>query len=236
VFDMTSLKQIVEETDTRMGKVFDLTIQILIVVSAVSFAIETLPGLSSTTIRLLAISEAVIIGVFTAEYLLRLYFSQKKLSFVFSFYGLIDLAAVLPFYLALGLDLRSLRIFRLARLAILLKIFRFSKAARRFQLAFKLVKEEILVFGLFSLALIYLSAVGIYHFEHEAQPEVFVSVFDGIWWATVTLTTVGYGDVVPITTGGKVFTFFVFIVGLSMIAVPSGLVASALSKVRELEK
>ena len=233
---MTSLKQIVEETDTRMGKVFDLTIQILIVVSAVSFAIETLPGLSSTTIRLLAISEAVIIGVFTAEYLVRLYFSQKKLSFVFSFYGLIDLAAVLPFYLALGLDLRSLRIFRLARLAILLKIFRFSKAARRFQLAFKLVKEEILVFGLFSLALIYLSAVGIYHFEHEAQPEVFVSVFDGIWWATVTLTTVGYGDVVPITTGGKVFTFFVFIVGLSMIAVPSGLVASALSKVRELEK
>ena len=233
---MTSLKQIVEETDTRMGKVFDLTIQILIVVSAVSFAIETLPGLSSTTIRLLAISEAVIIGVFTAEYLLRLYLSQKKLSFVFSFYGLIDLAAVLPFYLALGLDLRSLRIFRLARLAILLKIFRFSKAARRFQLAFKLVKEEILVFGLFSLALIYLSAVGIYHFEHEAQPEVFVSVFDGIWWATVTLTTVGYGDVVPITTGGKVFTFFVFIVGLSMIAVPSGWVASALSKVRELEK
>ena len=233
---MTSLKQIVEETDTRMGKVFDLTIQILIVVSAVSFAIETLPGLSSTTIRLLAISEAVIIGVFTAEYLLRFYLSQKKLSFVFSFYGLIDLAAVLPFYLALGLDLRSLRIFRLARLAILLKIFRFSKAARRFQLAFKLVKEEILVFGLFSLALIYLSAVGIYHFEHEAQPEVFVSVFDGIWWATVTLTTVGYGDAVPITTGGKVFTFFVFIVGLSMIAVPSGLVASALSKVRELEK
>ncbi|MBT7110007.1 MAG: ion transporter [Proteobacteria bacterium] len=233
---MTSLKQIVEETDTRMGKIFDLTIQILIVASAVSFAIETLPGLSSTTARLLAISEALIIGLFTAEYLLRFYSSQKKLSFVFSFYGLIDLAAVLPFYLAVGLDLRSLRIFRLAQLAILLKLFRFSKAARRFQLAFKLVREEILVFGLFSLALIYLSAVGIYHFEHEAQPEVFVSVFDGIWWATVTLTTVGYGDVVPITTGGKVFTFFVFIVGLSMIAVPSGLVASALSKVRELEK
>ena len=233
---MTSLKQIVEETDTRMGKIFDLTIQILIVASAVSFAIETLPGLSSTTARLLAISEALIIGLFTVEYLLRFYSSQKKLSFVFSFYGLIDLAAVLPFYLAVGLYLRSLRIFRLARLAILLKLFRFSKAARRFQLAFKLVREEILVFGLFSLALIYLSAVGIYHFEHEAQPEVFVSVFDGIWWATVTLTTVGYGDVVPITTGGKVFTFFVFIVGLSMIAVPSGLVASALSKVRELEK
>ena len=138
---MTSLKQIVEETDTRMGKVFDLTIQILIVASAVSFAIETLPGLSSTTTRLLAISEAVIIGLFTAEYLLRFYLSQKKLSFVFSFYGLIDLAAVLPFYLALGLDLRSLRLFRLARLAILLKLFRLSKAARRFQLAFKLVKE-----------------------------------------------------------------------------------------------
>ena len=80
---MTSLKQIVEETDTRMGKIFDLTIQILIVASAVSFAIETLPGLSSTTARLLAISEALIIGLFTAEYLLRFYSSQKKLSFVY---------------------------------------------------------------------------------------------------------------------------------------------------------
>lgn len=229
---MPSFRKIVEQSDTRQGRAFDVAIQILIVVSAATFAIETLPGLSEDTLRLLQFSEAVIVILFTAEYLLRLYASSRRLAFVFSFYGIIDLLAILPFYLALGFDLRSLRIFRLARLAVMLKLVRYSQAARRYQMAFKLVREEVVIFGLFSLALIYLSAVGIYFCEHKAQPEVFASVFDGLWWAIVTLTTVGYGDVVPITPGGKVFTFFVLIIGLGMIAIPSGLVASALSKVR----
>lgn len=233
---MPSLRQIVEESDTRHGRAFDITIQALIVISAVSFAVETLPDLSSTTLLTLQIAESMIVVVFTVEYLLRLFLSEKKLRFIFSFYGLIDLLAILPFYLALGLDFRSLRIFRLARLALLLKLFRYNKAARRLKLAFRLVREEVMVFGFFSMALIYLSAVAIYYFEHDAQPDVFVSVFDGIWWAVVTLTTVGYGDVVPITVGGKIFTFFVLIVGLGMIAIPSGLVASALGKVRETEE
>jgi len=229
---MPSFRKIVEQSDTRQGRAFDVAIQILIVVSVATFAIETLPGLSEDTLRLLQFSEAVIVILFTAEYLLRLYASSRRLAFVFSFYGIIDLLAILPFYLALGFDLRSLRIFRLARLAVMLKLVRYSQAARRYQMAFKLVREEVVIFGLFSLALIYLSAVGIYFCEHKAQPEVFASVFDGLWWAIVTLTTVGYGDVVPITPGGKVFTFFVLIIGLGMIAIPSGLVASALSKVR----
>lgn len=229
---MPSFRKIVEQSDTRQGRAFDVAIQILIVVSVATFAIETLPGLSEDTLRLLQFSEAVIVILFTAEYLLRLYSSSRRLAFVFSFYGIIDLLAILPFYLALGFDLRSLRIFRLARLAVMLKLVRYSQAARRYQMAFKLVREEVVIFGLFSLALIYLSAVGIYFCEHKAQPEVFASVFDGLWWAIVTLTTVGYGDVVPITPGGKVFTFFVLIIGLGMIAIPSGLVASALSNVR----
>lgn len=233
---MPSFRKIVEQSDTRQGRAFDMAIQILIVVSVATFAIETLPGLSEDTLRLLQFSEAVIVVVFTAEYLLRLYSSSRRLAFVFSFYGIIDLLAILPFYLALGFDLRSLRIFRLARLAVILKLVRYSQAARRYQMAFKLVREEVVIFGLFSLALIYLSAVGIYFCEHTAQPEVFASVFDGLWWAIVTLTTLGYGDVVPITPGGKVFTFFVLIIGLAMIAIPSGLVASALSKVRNTEE
>jgi len=233
---MPSFRKIVEQSDTRQGRAFDVAIQILIVVSAATFAIETLPGLSEDTLRLLQFSEAVIVILFTAEYLLRLYSSSRRLAFVFSFYGIIDLLAILPFYLALGFDLRSLRILRLARLAVMLKLVRYSQAARRYQMAFKLVREEVVIFGLFSLALIYLSAVGIYFCEHKAQPEVFASVFDGLWWAIVTLTTLGYGDVVPITPGGKVFTFFVLIIGLAMIAIPSGLVASALSKVRNTEE
>ncbi len=83
--------------------------------------------------------------------------------------------------------------------------------------------------------LLFFSSVGIYYFENAAQPEAYSSVFQSMWWAIVTLTTVGYGDVYPITAGGRVFTFFVLMVGLGVIAVPTGIVSSALSKARELE-
>ena len=113
---MTSLRNIVEQNDTVLGKAFDGTIQILIVISVVAFSIETLPGLSDRALMVLEAAEATIVLIFTAEYLLRLYFSKRKWAFIFSFYGIIDLLAILPFYLAVGLDLRSLRILRLAAL------------------------------------------------------------------------------------------------------------------------
>ncbi len=84
--------------------------------------------------------------------------------------------------------------------------------------------------------MLYLSAVGIYYFEHQAQPEQFKSVFHGLWWALATLTTVGYGDVYPITVGGKLFTFLILMIGLGVVAIPTGLVASALSQARNEEK
>lgn len=77
--------------------------------------------------------------------------------------------------------------------------------------------------------LLYLSAVGIYYFENEAQPEVFKSIFHSLWWALATLTTVGYGDIYPITVGGKIFTFFVLIIGVGIVAIPAGLIASAIT-------
>jgi voltage-gated potassium channel len=86
-----------------------------------------------------------------------------------------------------------------------------------------------------ALIVVYLSGMGIYHFEHEVQPDRFASVFDGLWCAVVTLTTVGYGDLYPVTPGGRLFTFVVLILGLGVIAVPSGLLASALSRVRAEE-
>jgi len=83
--------------------------------------------------------------------------------------------------------------------------------------------------------LLYFSAVGIYYFENEAQPDKFASVFHSLWWSVATLTTVGYGDVYPVTVGGKVFTFLVLLIGLGIVSVPAGLVASALSKARAME-
>ena len=81
----------------------------------------------------------------------------------------------------------------------------------------------------------YLSGVGIYYFENEAQPEAFSSIFHSLWWSVITLTTVGYGDIYPITAGGKIFTFFILIIGLGIVSIPAGLIASALSKARTME-
>ena len=107
---------------------------------------------------------------------------------------------------------------------------------QRFHIAFGIVREEVVLFICFALFLLYLSALGIYHFEHQAQPEVFASVIHSLWWAVATLTTVGYGDIYPVTVGGKIFTFFILIIGMGIVAVPAGLVASALTKTREMEE
>ena len=93
-----------------------------------------------------------------------------------------------------------------------------------------------MLFMIVTLVLIFITSAGIYYFENEAQPEVFSSIFHSAWWSMVTLTTVGYGDVYPITLGGKIFTFFVLMIGVGFVTVPAGLVATALSKARELEE
>jgi voltage-gated potassium channel len=214
---------------------FEYLFQGLIVLSLISFAIETLPGLQPESRRLLKAFEIFTVAVFTVEYAVRLLLGRPRLSYALSFYGIVDLLAILPFYLTTGLDLRSLRVFRMLRLFRLLKLVRYSAAMQRYHRAFKLVREELIFFGIIAIFLLYLSSVGIYYFEHEAQPETFASVFHCLWWAVVTLCAVGYGDVIPITVGGRIFTFFVLIIGLGFVAVPSGLFASALSKARDYE-
>jgi len=214
---------------------FDYLIQFLIIVSLVDFALETLPDLSSRSRQILHGIEIFTIAVFTVEWILRAALSRPSKSYIFSFFGLIDLIAILPFYITTGIDLRSIRALRLLRLFRLLKLARYSKAMQRYHRAFLIAKEELILFGFTALILFYLASVGIYYFEHEAQPEAFKSVFHSFWWATTTLTTVGYGDAYPVTVGGKIFTFFVLMIGLGFVAVPTGLFASALSTARKQE-
>ena len=121
------------------------------------------------------------------------------------------------------------------RLARILKLTRHQKAIQRFGKAIYVAKEELVVFTFASLILIFLAAVGIYYFEHSVQPDKYRSIFDCLWWAVATLTTVGYGDIYPITIGGRMFTFAILLVGLGLVAVPTGIVASALSSVRDKE-
>jgi voltage-gated potassium channel len=228
--------KLVNSTEYLPGKIFTIVIQSLIVVSLISFSLDTLPNLSSSSIAYLNYIEVFTVFVFTLEYMLRIYVAEKKWRFIFSFHGVIDLIAILPFYLATGLDLRTVRLFRLLRIVRILKLLKYSQAMHRYNRALSIAKEEIILFAFISITILYLSAVGIYYFEHEAQPDQFSSIFHSLWWAVTTLTTVGYGDMYPITAGGKLFTFFVLMIGLGIIAVPTGLVASALAVARQEDK
>jgi voltage-gated potassium channel len=232
---MTSIKRIIEKSDTRQGKAFDLTMQTLIVLSIITFSVETLPNLEEQTRYYLRMFEIITVSIFTLEYISRFIVATSKKAFVFSFFGIVDILSILPFYLSTGLDLRAVRMLRLFRLFRILKLVRYSAALNRFKSAFAIAKEELMLFLFATMAMFYLSGVGIYYFENEAQPEVFSSIFHSLWWSVITLTTVGYGDIYPITAGGKIFTFFILIIGLGIVSIPAGLIASALSKARTIE-
>ena len=225
--------EIVQRNDTTPGRIFDSTVIVLILVSVIAVSINTLPDLPASVQAALSWSEVIIVGLFTIEYALRIGTAPNKLRYALSFHGIVDLVAILPFYLTMGgVDLRALRVLQLFRIVRIMKLGRYSEAMARFARAMALAKEEIVLFAGVAMALLYLSAAGIWYFEHEAQPEAFASILHSLWWATATLTTVGYGDVYPITAGGKLFTFVILMCGLGIVAVPAGLVAAALSQVR----
>ncbi|MFD2907747.1 ion transporter [Flavobacterium ardleyense] len=235
---MTKLKlrSIIDDTTTREGRFFDYCIQLLIFISLVAFSIETLPDNSAQTKQILSVIESICIIIFSIEYLLRIYVAEKPLKYIFSFYGVIDIISILPFYLHVAFDLKALRAFRIFRIFRAFKLVRYNKALKRFGIAFNIIKEELVLFFMVTLILVFLTASGIYFFENEAQPKVFSSLFHSLWWAIVTLTTVGYGDVYPITLGGRIFTFFVLIIGIGIVTIPAGLVATALTKARTIEE
>jgi len=226
----SEIKSIVEINDNKLSRYFAFFIQALILLSIITFSVETIPDLKPQTKTILSYVELFTVIVFSLEYLIRIYVADSKPKFIFSFFGIIDALAILPFYLAFGVDLRSLRALRFLRLFRILKLVRYNKAMNHFTRAIKSAKEEIFLFIFITLLLIYFAAIGIYYFENEAQPEHFSSIFDSLWWAIITLTTVGYGDVYPITVGGRVFTFVILMIGLGIVAIPTGIISSALTK------
>lgn len=218
------------ESNGGMGLYFNFFIQFLIVVSIVNFSILTLPNLSISTQEIINGLEIFCVSVFTVEYFLRLYASESRIKFFFSFFGLIDLIAILPFYLSLGMDLKSLRAIRLFRILRLFKFLRYGNTMEKIKNSFNTIKRELFLFTLATLMLLYFSSIGIYYFENEAQPEIFASIFDAMWWSVATLTTVGYGDAYPITNGGKIFASVIVFIGLGLVAIPTGLIASSLTR------
>ncbi|MCY4558870.1 MAG: ion transporter [Chloroflexi bacterium] len=224
---MNAIRRIVWESDTRAGRVFDTVVLSVIVGGLVVDGVASLEGLGPNVNQVLVLTSTAVTTLFVIEYVLRLVTAPKRWRYIRSFYGIVDLVAILP--TLLGLDLRALRAFRLFRLLRLLKITR-AKALSRFGKALWTVKDEGLIF-LFTTALVlYLAAAGIHYFEHAAQPETFGSIPESLWWAVATLTTVGYGDAYPVTAGGRLFTAVILLCGMAVVAAPAGLVATALTR------
>lgn len=228
----SELRDIVWRIDTPQGRFFDKVVLAAIILSVGAFTISTMPDLDPVTRAALDAIEFATTILFTVEYVLRAATAERPLKYVFSFWGVVDLLAFLPFWLASAEGFQSLRILRLFALVRVLKLFRYAKALERLRRAFRSIREELIVFAMIAGGANYLAAAGIYFFENAAQPDKFSSIPASLWWTMVTLTTVGYGDVYPVTTGGRIFTMLVLVTGLGVIAIPTGLIAAALQNLR----
>ncbi len=220
--------QILDGTHEEVGDYVAWTMNGLILLSALAIALETEPGLPPGLQAWLYRFEVFLLGVFALEYVVRVWASPRRLKYVFSFWGIIDLLSFAPAVLLLTPEWQAVRALRLIRLVRLLKLFRSLHALDRLVAAFKDVREELILFAIIAGLMLYVSAVGIYIFEHEAQPDAFSSIPMALWWAVATFTTVGYGDMYPITPGGRIFTSAILFIGLGIVAVPAAIVTTAL--------
>ena len=219
---------ILDGTDAKWGKSYGIFSNLVIITAIVAFAVSTLPDLAPGTRTALAGIEVFVLAVFAIDYFARLLTAPKPHDYAFSFWGFIDLVAWLPSVVLAGTDLSSARALRLIQVARVLKFMHLTRALDQLYEAVASVRDQLIVFVILTLIVLYLSSVGIYIFEHEAQPDVFASVPHSMWWAVATLSTVGYGDIYPITPGGRFFTGLVLLIGLAVIAVPTGLISAAL--------
>ncbi|WP_299927644.1 ion transporter [uncultured Pelagimonas sp.] len=224
-----------EGEDPRYGKLPLAGLHMAIVLSAFTITLQSMPGHSTDMQKILLGLEAVLLAIFVTEFCLRFWSAENRLGYIFSFWGLIDLLSILPALLFLLPDSTVLRTLRLMRIFRLLKLLRMRRAILRLEHAISSNREEMLLFGVLAAIVLFLAAVGIYHFEKDAQPEIFGSIPQSAWWAIATLTTVGYGDVYPVTTGGRVFTAITLLIGLGIVAIPAGLITSGLLNAPEEE-
>ncbi|WOI52635.1 ion transporter [Parvularcula sp. LCG005] len=211
-------------------RAFDLTIQSVIIISLVAMTAGTVQSLPRGVLIFCHVLLVLCLLFFVLEYALRIYLAENRWGYIFSFWGIVDFLSIIPSIFLPGSDGLALRAARLIRLVRILKLYRTSHALHRLNWAFRAVRQELLAMLLIALLVFFVAAAGIYEFEHEAQPEVFSSIPAAMWWAVATLTTVGYGDAYPITVAGKIFTGIILVLGLGLVAVPTGLLAAALQR------
>lgn len=228
--------QVAGEHDTA-SRVFDLSIIGLILINTALVILDTfsLPvGIKNAS----SVIEDISVFVFTIEYFLRVWTAdllfpellqgRARLRYMRSFLALVDLVAILPFYIPfiLPVDLRVIRIFRLVRLLRLFKMNRYSNALSSIGQVFKRKASQLLSSMFVISLLMVIASVLMYNVENPAQPDVFQNAFSGLWWAVATLTTVGYGDIFPITAIGKVLSAVIALLGIGLVAVPTGIISA----------
>ena len=227
-----------EESSSRLGRFIEISLIVLIAVNVLSVIFETIDWVHEPNKALFAFIEVFSVLIFTIEYFVRLWISvdledyknlkYPRLKYALSPMAIIDLIAILPFYLTffITIDLRFLRVLRLMR------IFKLTRYSTAMSMLLDVMREESRAFfaGFFILGvLLVLAASGAYLVEQHAQPDKFGSIPHAMWWAIATLTTVGYGDVTPITPLGRVFGAMVAVIGIGMAALPAGILASGLA-------
>ncbi len=227
-----------------VSRVIDICLVTLIAASVIAVVLESVPAFEARYGAALMLFENVTVTAFSIEYLLRLWSSVEatpatlqrpvaaRLRYALSFHAVIDLLAILPFYLlAFGVfgnvDMRFLRAIRLLRV---LKLTRYSAALNMLFTTFRENGKALAAAFLILVTVMLLAASGMYYFERESQPADFGSIPASMWWAFSTLTTVGYGDVTPITVGGRVFGALITVVGIGMVALPTSILATGYSR------
>lgn len=221
------------EADTKSGRFFDILLIVLIVFSIIIVMIESDDRILRDKEHWLTIAEWIVTLLFSIEYLLRIWVVDKPRKYIFSFFGIIDLLSILPTFIAfffagthMLVVIRSLRLLRVFRV---LKLTRYVKEASVLWSALSSGRNKIGVF-LFAVVILIIILGTVMYIVESPFNDGFRSIPESIYWAVVTLTTVGYGDIVPVTTLGKFIAGFIMIIGYAIIAVPTGIVTSELAK------
>lgn len=224
--------------NTKLDKIINVFIIVLILLNVIAVMLETDEKILMAHKEFFHYFDLISVILFSIEYFLRVWSSNQESRYKHSIHGrlrymvspaaLIDLLAILPFYLHafVGFDLRAIRILRLLRLLRIFRLTAYMKATKVVTYVFKSRANELLLSLVLVLFLIIISSCLIYFAEHDAQPDVFTSIPRTIWWSVITLTTVGYGDMVPITPAGRILTSGILIAGVALFALPAGIITA----------
>ncbi len=223
------LHEIIYEADTSAGKIFDIILLITILVSIIFVMLETVKEIDQKYHAFLNIAEWVITILFTIEYIGRIIAIKRPLKYIFSFYGIIDLLSTIPKYISLIFvgthALVALRALRLLRIFRILKLARYVGASNRLLVALRASRAKIAVFLFFIIILCIILGTVMYLIEGD-NDSGFTSIPESVYWAIVTLTTVGYGDIAPVTPLGQLIASIIMIMGYGIIAIPTGIVSA----------